>query len=142
MHALSQTSNSRFKFFPQLNDLNNTKWLHSTERFSEGVTDRHFTSNSLQDTFLREIAKQKMIPVKEVLETFELFGRVRKTVRSEFVADLFCGHGLLGILFAIFERKVERVLLIDRKSPDSQQKLINITAQVAPWAVDKIEIRN
>lgn len=141
MHALSLTPNSRFKFFPQLNDLNNTKWLHSTERFSEGVTDRHFTSDSLQDTFLREIAKQKMIPVKEVLETFELFGRIRKTVRSSFVADLFCGHGLLGLLFAIFERKVDRVLMIDRKAPDSQQKLMEIAARVAPWAVDKIEIR-
>jgi len=141
MHALSQKANSRFKFFPQLNDLDNTRWMHSTERFTEGVTDVHFTSDSLQDYFLREIAKQRMIPVKEVLETFEFFGRIRKTVRSKFVVDLFCGHGLLGILFAIFERKVEHVLLIDRKQPDSQIKLLEIAARVAPWSVDKIENR-
>ncbi len=141
MHALSQSANSRFKFFPQLNDLENTKWMHSTARFTEAVTDKHFTSDSLQDTFLREIAKERVIPVKEVLESFEFFGRIRKTVRSEFVADLFCGHGLLGILFAIFEHKVERVLLIDRMKPDSQQKLIDIASRVAPWVIDKIETR-
>jgi len=141
MNGINQSANSRFKFFPQLNDLKNTKWLHSTERFTEGVTDVHFTSDSLQDVLLREIAKQRMIPVKEVLETFELFGRIRKTVRSTFVADLFCGHGLLGILFAIFERNVDRVLMIDRKQPDSQQKLIDIATHVAPWSANKIETR-
>lgn len=141
MYDISNPSKARFKFFPQLNDLPNTRWMHSTERFTEGVTDVHFTTDSLQDALLREIALQRMIPVKEVLETFEFFGRIRKTVRSEFVVDLFCGHGLLGLLFAIFERNVDRVLMIDRKQPESQQRLIDISARIAPWSVDKIETR-
>jgi len=142
MISIETTSTKgRFRFFPQLNDQDYTDWMHSTDRMTEKTTDLHFQSDTLQDKLLRAMAKERMIPIKEVLESFEFFSRIRKTVRSEFVVDLFCGHGLLGMLFAIFEPNVERVLLIDRKQPDSQARLIKIISEVAPWAIEKIETR-
>jgi hypothetical protein len=57
------------------------------------------------------------------------------------VADLCCGHGLLGILFAMFERDVQRTILIDQNEPESRQKLIAVASQVAPWIAEKIDNR-
>ena len=90
---------------------------------------------------MRAIAAERLLPIKEVLESFELFARVRRSSKSKFVADLCCGHGLLGILFAMFERKVQRVVLIDRNEPASRRKLLAVATEVAPWIADKIDDR-
>lgn len=132
----------RFKFFTQLNQLSDKRWLGSPVKFSQKIAERHFHSNRLQDAFLNAIAVKRILSIKEVMESFEVFERVRKSVRSGFVADLCCGHGLLGILFAMFERKVGRVLLMDKKEPESRQKLIDAAIDVAPWVAQKIEARN
>jgi len=73
---------------------------------------------------MRAIASQRILSIKELMETFEFFARTRKTTKANCVADLCCGHGLLGLLFAIFERKVERVILVDKIEPESRTKLI------------------
>ena len=138
---MNTIANSRFKFFPQLNDLDRKEWLSSRQKFHSGITKEYFKSISLQDKFLQEIAAQRLLPVKEVLESFEFFTRIRKPVRSNVVADLCCGHGLLGILFAMFERDVDRVLLIDRNEPESRAKLIVAASKVAPWITEKIDNR-
>ena len=134
-------ANSRFKFFPQLNDIKNPQWLSSRQKFSTKFSEKYFNSDSLQDKFLQAIADERIMPIKEVLESFEFFARVRKSVRAETVADLCCGHGLVGILFAMFERIVQRVILIDQNEPLSRQKLIAVAGKVAPWVVDKIDNR-
>ncbi len=134
-------ANSRFKFFPQFNDFDRPEWLSSRQKLQPQFADEYFNSDSLQDKFLQGIATDRLLPVKEVLESFELFGRVRKCVRRPVVADLCCGHGLLGILFAMFERDVEHVILIDRNEPLSRQKLIAIASRIAPWVADKIDNR-
>lgn len=81
------------------------------------------------------------MPAKELFEATETFELVRKRVRGPVVADLCCGHGLAGLLFAIFERKVESVLLVDRERPASADVLLEVAAEVAPWAPGKIEWR-
>ena len=106
---------------------------------STSVAKHLFASDSLQDCLVRAIAQHRLLPVKEVMESFEMFARVRKHVRGQVVADLCCGHGLVGILFALFERKVEKVLLVDRTQPDSRQRLLAVTAEIAPWVTAKIE---
>ena len=131
--------NRRFKFFPQLNDLPGNHWLGSSNTMYLKLTDAHFNSDSLQDTFLRAIASERLLSIKEVLETFEFFARVRRDTKTSFVADLCCGHGLLGILFAMFERKVDRVRLIDKTDPESRQKLLAVATRVAPWVASKVE---
>lgn len=134
-------ANSRFKFFPQLNDIQQVAWLSSRQKLQPEFAKEYFGSNSLQDKFLTAIAAERLLPVKEVLETFEFFARIRKTVRRPVLADLCCGHGLLGILFALFEREVHQVILIDQNEPLSRQKLIAVAGEVAPWIVEKIDNR-
>ena len=134
-------ANSRFKFLPQLNDLERTEWLSSRQKFHADIAEKYFGSDSLQDKFLQAIAAERLLPIKEVLESFEFFARIRKSTRTQTVADLCCGHGLLGILFAMFERDVERVILIDQNEPESRQKLIAVASEVAPWITDKVDNR-
>jgi hypothetical protein len=138
---LNSVANSRFKFLPQLNGLEQTEWLGSRQKFHAQLATEHFASDKLQDKFLRALAEARLLPIKEVLESFEFFARIRKATRSGTVADLCCGHGLLGILFAMFEREVERVILIDQNEPESRQKLIAIASEVAPWIAPKIDNR-
>ncbi len=138
---MNTIANSRFKFFPQLNELRQVKWLSSRQKLNRGVTEEFFDSDSLQDKFMRGISAKRLLPIKEVLESFELFARIRRTTKAPVVADLCCGHGLLGILFALFERDVERVILIDQHEPESRQRLIAVTREIAPWIAGKIDNR-
>ena len=137
---MNQLPNSRFKFFPQLNDVERDDWLSSANTFYSSITDRHFNSDSLQDNFLRGIAAARLLSIKEVFETFEFFARIRKSTKSRVVADLCCGHGLLGILFAMFERKVEKAFLVDSSESESRIELIEIANSVAPWVADKLSV--
>jgi hypothetical protein len=127
-----------FKFFPQLNKVENKGWCKSGARFRPTCYEEYLKSDSLQGKLLKEIAYAHLLPTKEVLESFEYFDRIRKKVRAEVMCDLCCGHGLLGILFAIFERKVSKVYLVDKIEPESRQKLINTCKKVAPWIEGKI----
>ncbi|QEG25195.1 methyltransferase [Mariniblastus fucicola] len=136
---MNSVANCRFKFFPQLNDLEQTQWLGSRQKFHAVLAEEYFGTDSLQDKFLQAIAAERLLPIKEVLESFEFFTRIRKSTRQSTVADLCCGHGLLGILFAMFERDVERVILIDQNEPESRQKLIAAASRVAPWIEAKLQ---
>ena len=97
-----------------------------------------FGGDSLQDRLARSLAEERAVPVKEVFESFEFFGRVRKYVRGPVVADLCAGHGLTGVLFAAFERSVQQVHLIDRRRPPSADRVLAAVARVAPWVTDKV----
>jgi len=111
----------RFRFFPQLNDIpeDQRRWFGSDSRLFESAAQTYFAEDNLQNRLVREIAAQRLLPIKEVLESFEFFARVRKQTRAACVADLCCGHGLIGVLFAMFEKRVERVILVDREEPPS-----------------------
>jgi len=132
------TPPNRLRFFPQLNQLSDQRWLRSNVKLCSKTANVHFGSDSLQDTLIRAIAEQRILSIKEVMETFEFFARTRKTTKAACVADLCCGHGLLGLLFAVFERKVARVVLLDKLEPESRAKLIAVVAGVAPWVTEKI----
>jgi hypothetical protein len=134
-----RAKNTPFSFFPQLNGLEKTSWMKSSLGINYAMTDLHFHSDTLQDKFLRAMAKDNTLPIKEILESFEYFSRIRKQLKNDCVLDLCSGHGLLGILFAMFERRVKKVVLVDVKVPPSYQKLFNCAVSVAPWIRDKIE---
>lgn len=127
-----------FKFFPQLNDVKKRGWFNSGARFRPSYFEEYFNEDSLQSKVLKEIAYSHLLPTKEVLESFEYFARIRRKVKAEIMCDLCCGHGFVGVLFAIFERKVSKVYLVDRNEPESRQKLIEACIKVAPWIEDKI----
>ena len=127
-----------FRIFPQLNDLDDTEWMSSRTSINQTTADRYFTADTLQNKLVHAIAAEHFFPLKEVFECFEFFARIRKTARSSVVADLCCGHGLLGVLFAVFERQVERVILVDKEEPPSRARLIACATKVAPWIAPKL----
>lgn len=136
MKSIAQ--DTKFKFFPHLNDLEDKGWFNSGARLRPSYFNQFFDEDSLQSKVIKEIAYSHLLPTKEILESFEYFARIRRKVKSEVMCDLCCGHGFVGILFAIFERKVSKVYLVDRTEPDSRKKLIEACLKAAPWIEDKI----
>lgn len=130
-----------FRFFRQLNALSDRSWVASRSNLGSALAERAFVSDSLQDRLVRALAAERVLPIKEILECGELFERVRGEVRAEQVADLCCGHGLLGILFALFERCVQRVLLTDERQPPSHARLLACALHVGPWIAGKVSFR-
>jgi len=136
-----EAGSSNFKCFRQFNDVDFGVLLSSRTTLRESIARRHFPSDSLQDRLVRELARERTVPFKEVLECFEFFTRVRKEVRAACVADLCCGHGLLGILFALYERRVESVVLTDERQPPSFTRIFAAAIRVGPWIEAKVEYR-
>jgi len=100
---------------------------------------RFFPSESVTDRFARALARRRVVPLKELLESAEFFERGRRRMRARVMADLCCGHGLVGVFFALLERSVERVLLIDRRKPASHDAVVEAATEVGPWVADKVE---
>ena len=136
-----KSESPRFKFFPQLNSLPDLSWTATDTFLTPGLASRHFSSERMNDKLARALAKAEALPVKELLESCEFFERVRKEIRAETVADLCCGHGLLGLLFAIFERKTLQVSLIDQIQAPSHVKILDQAAQLAPWIRGKLSFQ-
>jgi hypothetical protein len=90
------------------------------------------------DRLIWALAERKAINVKEVLESFETFARVRRRLRAKSMADLCCGHGLTGLIFAALEPKVEAVTLYDREKPPKADVILEAIVEVAPWVEAKI----
>ena len=89
----------------------------------------------------RAVCDADCLRTKEFFEATETFARVRKRVRRPVVADLCCGHGLTGMLFAVFEPQIDRVELVDRSLPPYHEPLLEAVASVAPWVRDKVRFR-
>ncbi len=110
---------------------------HSRAR---GIRDLEqvFPGDSLEHKLARALLAERAVPWKEVLESFELFMRVRKRIRQPVVADLCAGHGLTGVLFAAYDRVVEEVVLVDRRRTDSFDTVLRCVGEVAPWVPAKV----
>ena len=115
--------------------------LHGSRSTLRPEDARRFPGDSLPDAFARALCERRATCMKELLEATEVFALARKAVRAPTVADLCCGHGLAGLLFAVFERRVERVVLVDRERPPSADLVLEAAADVAPWAPGKVEWR-
>lgn len=100
----------------------------------------HFQGDSLAERVIRELAHERALPVKEVVEAFEFFAVVRKYLRrSPHIVDLCSGHGLAGILFAIHERRTETVTLCDQRKPERWDRLWGGCLRAAPWIEGRVE---
>jgi len=131
-------SRTRLQFFRQVSA--DDAWIGSSSRLRPGDA-RRFPGDTLQAALARALCDRSALPAKELFEATETFQLVRKTVRRPTVADLCCGHGLVGLLFAVFERAVESVLLVDRRRPQSAEALLEAAQSVAPWTAPKVEWR-
>ena len=129
-----------YKFFRQLNTLEDRSWVGSKTTFTLVTARRFFSSERLQDKLARALGAEGVLPVKEVLECCEFFERIREHTRAEVVADLCCGRGLLGLLFAMFERGTREVILSDGRIPESQARVIECICQLAPWVREKVRV--
>jgi hypothetical protein len=129
-----------FRFFRQFDGAETSVAPSSRSRLRP-VDARWFPGDGLGERLARELCALRAVPLKEMLEAFEFFVRVRRRVRAPVVADLCCGHGLVGVLYALYERKVEQVLLLDRRQPDSWQRVAEAARKVGPWTADKITYR-
>ncbi len=99
---------------------------------------RFFPSDSMPDKVARAIGGSRSLSVKELTESFEFFQRVRHRLNGRVVADLCCGHGLVGMLFGLLEREVEEVVLVDLKFPESSRKVEEALCEVGPWLRGKV----
>ena len=97
-----------------------------------------FGGDGMEDRLARALISAKALPFKELLEAFEFFEHVRRRVRAPTVVDLCCGHGLAGMLYGVFHRDVEQVLLIDRTRPGSVDVTLEALSTVAPWLGPKV----
>ena len=103
----------------------------------------YFEGEGLVDKLCRALAAREAIDMKELAESFEFFTHARKKqhgMRSGVVCDLCCGHGFTALLFAVFERGVERVVLVDRMRPPAFDKIWEAVLEVAPWAEAKVDL--
>jgi SAM-dependent methyltransferase len=142
MHTQSaqmlKEAEQRFRFLKQFDDPGFSKKTDCRDRLRASDA-RWFPGDYLSSAFARAMCARRAIPFKEVLESFEFYACVRKQIRAACVADLCCGHGLVGILFAMFERRVDRVILIDRVRPPSFHAVLAAASSVAPWVMDKVQ---
>jgi hypothetical protein len=98
----------------------------------------HFAGEGLPAQFARALCEEQALSLKELLEAFEFFQVVREYTAAPHVADVCAGHGLVGVLFALFERKVDTVTLVDRQQPMSYERILAAADRVGPWARDKL----
>lgn len=99
-----------------------------------------FPGQGLFERFARELALERAVPIKELCEAGEVFVRARRLLRAPVVADLCAGCGLLGVLFALCERSVETVHLIDREPPPSLQDVLAAALRLGPWVEGKVRV--
>lgn len=129
---------SKFRFLKQFNDPDN-KWVVDKRRRLHPRDERAFPGDGAVDRFARALCKHRATCFRELVEAFEFFAVARKHARAKVVADLCGGHGLVAVLFAIFERDVERALVLDRSRPDSFDRIVQAAEEAAPWTAGRIE---
>jgi hypothetical protein len=135
-------SKTAFRFLTSLNEAPSRARTYggSSHVFPAKVVERYFASDRLTDRFIRALIDGHAIRWKEILESFEFFYQTRKYLRRSSMADVCCGHGLIGILFALLEEKVEKVLLADIEIPPKLPSILDIAIRLGPWVKEKITI--
>ena len=94
-----------FKAFRQFNDPRLQALAGLRSPITAGIA-AHFSEHRHMDRLALALAARRALPLKELLESAEFYMRVRRRIRAQTVVDLCAGHGLVGLLFAAFERSV------------------------------------
>lgn len=107
--------------------------------FPSRLVEEYFSSGRLTDRFIRELVFGHVIKWKEILECFEFFDQTRKYLRRSSMVDVCCGHGLVGILFALLEKEVEQVRLTDTRIPASLPRVLETAIGLGAWVEEKVQ---
>lgn len=100
---------------------------------------RAFPGDGPVDRFARALCEHQATSFRELAEAFEFFALVRKHARRKVVADLCGGHGLVAVLFVMFERCVERAVVLDRTRQGNFDRILKAAGVAAPWTTGRIE---
>ncbi len=133
-------SDASFKIYRQFDDASRREFAGMKHRIHSLPADL-FPSDSLPDRLARSLAEHRVVHIKELLESFEFFSRVRRRVRRSTVVELCAGHGLVGLIFALVEPSVSRVELVDSRQPPSFDRILEAFTAVGPWVADKVAYR-
>ena len=133
----SPTPRRSFKAFRSFNAPARQLVVGRRERLTPDMAE-WFSGDGLPQRLARALCHHRALPIKELFESFEFFERVRRRMRATCLADVCCGHGLTGVLFAVFESRVASVVLIDKRRPKSFDAVMAAITEVAPWAVAKV----
>jgi hypothetical protein len=136
----ARVSPARFSAYPQFNDEDLHAYAGMKHRI-HALPAQLFPSDNLPDRLARSLAENRAVHIKELLEAFEFFARVRKRLRHQTMVDLCAGHGLAGLIFALCEPTVERVELVDHKTPASFDRIWKAFVDIAPWVREKVTYR-
>lgn len=131
-------SDASFHVFKQFNVEPPPSLVSSRSNLTVDIAATYFAGSTMRSAIVRALAEARCIRIKEVIESFEVFHVVRKFVRQPVLADLCCGHGLIGMLMAVFERRIDRVHLCDAQIPESSQRCLDAIRTVAPWIEDRV----
>ncbi len=127
----------KFLAYPQFNDPALRHFAGMKHRI-HSLPEELFPSESLPDRLARSLSAHRAIHVKELIEGFEFFMRVRKRIRRPHMVDLCAGHGLAGMIFALCEPSVLRVEVIDERKPSSFERIWAAFTEIAPWVAEKV----
>ena len=130
--------NASFKALRQFNDPDLAHLAGLRVRTYESFR-RCFDDHRYVDKVALALVDARVMSMKELVESFEFYARVRRRVRAPVVVDLCAGHGLVGLLFGCFERSVERVVLVDKVFPSCAHSVLDAISSVAPWVRGKVE---
>ncbi|MDX9723631.1 MAG: hypothetical protein RBU37_22985 [Myxococcota bacterium] len=134
--ALAVVPAQRFRLFTTLND---HPQIAKIGECIDRRMMRYVSPGTMIAKLVAALAESRALPLKEVIESFEFVQCVRKWVRAPQLADLCCGHGLVGLLFAALERNVEQVILLDQLRPPNHTLCLDAVAAAAPWVREKLQ---
>lgn len=126
-----------FLAYPQFNDPELRHFAGMKHRI-HSLPEELFPSESLPDRLARSLSAHRAVHIKELVEGFEFFARVRKRLRRPHMIDLCAGHGLAGMIFALCEPSVHRVEVIDERKPASFERIWAAFTEIAPWVAEKV----
>lgn len=78
-----------------------------------------FEEDILFHRIARAVCRAGCLPRKELFEAWEMARRVRRRFRGGRIVDLACGHGLLGQILLLLDKKSPQALAVDRRIPAS-----------------------
>lgn len=128
---LSTRPGQRFRVFKQFNELEGPLPVKLKRRLDKR-TAALLQARGRTQTVLQTLAETPCIKLKEVLESFEIHAVARKRLVNSHLVDLCCGHGLTGLLFAIFDPGISRVTLLDREFSKSSGLILERLTSAFP----------
>ena len=97
-----------------------------------------FPSENLHDRVARAVCEARCLARKELFESWSFVARVRRFLDAPVVWDLGAGHGLVAMLLAILEPDLREVRCVDRRKPESFEKLRAALEGVAGGRLAKV----